>query len=105
MGDLWRIDYAEKRTAKRIPVVCEVIFKFLKGQRSFKGASKNLSIDGIAFGSEQPAQPGDILELALVPPAGSKIMPLNALVEVTRNCAISGQWSFEIAGKLKQIVS
>jgi len=94
-------DYTEKRASRRIPVECVVRFRIVGAEQSYQACSKNLSVGGIAIAGTAVVKPGDTLELQLLPPKGSAVLPLDALVTVTRST--ENESGCEVAGYFKEV--
>lgn len=92
----------ELRKSRRIPIKCQVEIKAQDGWEIHYGVSKDLSVDGVSFVTDYVPRFGQLLEIHLVPPQGSSIKPLRALIQVRRCAQLVAGKEYEIgAGIIK----
>lgn len=96
--------HEEKRATRRIPVQCPVQFKRDGKSATYEGLLKNLSVGGIAFESQVFIAPGELVDILLLPPQASSVLPLDAVIQVTRSVRHAATVC-EIAGRIKTIRS
>lgn len=89
----------EKRTVTRTPLEYFVEVKATESDHRFYGASKDLSVNAICIKANYPARPGESLEISVVPPNGSAILPVEMLVKVIRTTPVKAD-SYEVVGKV-----
>lgn len=97
-------DYDEKRISRRVPVDCRVEFTVQGAHEQHEGICRDLSVDGVAFQCEFQLSTGMILQLNVLPPSGSGIRPLSALVEVVRAIAAADGVGYEVAGRIVEVL-
>ena len=86
----------EMRTARRIPINCQVKIRVTESGETVYGTTKDLSVDGVSLVTDYVPRFGQLLDIHVLPPQGSTIKPLRALVQVRRCVRIEGQRSYEI---------
>jgi len=90
----------EKRSGRRIPVNCPVQI-MLKDGRELLGLTHDLSVDGILFDCPVPLAAAEEADIKLLPPEGSFIAPLNAVIQVIRCDPTDSPHRFMIAAALR----
>lgn len=90
----------EKRSGRRVPVNCPVQIR-LKDEREFLGLAHDLSVDGISFDCPVQLAAADEAEIKLLPPEGSFIAPLAAVIQVIRCDPTDSPHRFMIAAALR----
>jgi hypothetical protein len=93
----------ELRKSRRIPIQCRVEIKAQDGWEIHHGVSKDLGVDGVAFITDYVPRFGQLLEIHLVPPQGSSIKPLRALVQVRRCSQVVAGKEYEIGAAIMKI--
>lgn len=81
-------------------MVCPVQIT-LADQREFLGLTHDLSVDGILFDCPVALAAAEEAEVKLLPPEGSFITPLNAVVQVIRCDPTDSPHRFMIAAALR----
>lgn len=93
----------EMRTARRIPINCQVKIRVTESGETVYGTTKDLSVDGVSLVTDYVPRFGQLLDIHVLPPQGSTIKPLRALVQVRRCVRIEGQRSYEIGTAILKI--
>lgn len=93
----------ELRKSRRIPVQCKVEIKAQDGWEIHYGMSSNISVDGICFITDYVPRFGQLLEVHVVPPEGSAIRPLRALIQVKRCHQVVAGKQYEIGAVILKI--
>lgn len=93
----------EMRTARRIPINCQVKIRVTESGETVYGTTKDLSVDGISLVTDYVPRFGQLLDIHVLPPQGSTIKPLRALVQVRRCVRIEGQRNYEIGTAILKI--
>lgn len=93
----------ELRKARRIPIKCQVEIKAQDGWEIHYGVSKDLGVDGVSFVTDYVPRFGQLLEIHLVPPQGSAIKPLRALIQVRRCAQVIAGKEYEIGAAIIKI--
>ncbi|MHB8167444.1 MAG: PilZ domain-containing protein, partial [Sulfuricella sp.] len=86
----------EMRSARRIPINCQVKIRVTENGETVYGVTKDLSVDGVSLLTDYVPRFGQLLDIHVLPPQGSTIKPLRALVQVRRCVRVAGQRSYEI---------
>lgn len=93
----------EMRNGRRIPLKCQVKIRVAESGETAYGVTKDLSVGGIALITDYVPRFGQLLEIHVLPPQGSSIKPLRALVQVRRcTLAVAGH-SYEIGAAILKI--
>ena len=90
----------EKRSGRRIPVNCPVHI-MLKDEREFLGLAHDLSVDGVLFDCPVQLAEAEEAEIKLLPPEGSRIEPLKAVIQVIRCDSTDSPHRFMIAAAMR----
>ena len=93
----------ELRKSRRVPIQCRVDIKAQDGWDIHHGLSKDLGVDGVSFVTDYVPRFGQLLEIHLVPPSGSVIKPLRALVQVRRCTQVVAGKEYEIGAAIMKI--
>jgi len=93
----------EMRTARRIPINCQVKIRVTESGETVYGTTKDLSVDGVSLVTDYVPRFGQLLDIHVLPPQGSTIRPLRALVQVRRCARVEGQRSYEIGTAILKI--
>lgn len=90
----------EKRSGRRIPVNCPMQI-MLKDGRELLGLTHDLSVDGILFDCPVPLAVAEEADIKLLPPEGSFITALDAVIQVIRCDPTDSPHRFMIAAALR----
>lgn len=93
----------ELRKSRRIPVKCRVEIKAQDGWEIHYGESRDLSVDGISFVTDYVPRYGQLLEVSVIPPQGSPVKPLRALIQVKRCAQVVAGKEYEIGASILKI--
>jgi len=93
----------EMRAARRIPINCQVKIRVTESGETVYGTTKDLSVDGVSLVTDYVPRFGQLLDIHVLPPQGSTIKPLRALVQVRRCVRMEGQRSYEIGTAILKI--
>jgi hypothetical protein len=93
----------EMRTARRIPIICQVKIRVTENGETFYGNTKDLSVDGVSLLTDYVPRFGQLLEIHVLPPQGSTIKPLRALVQVRRCVKLDAGRNYEIGTAILKI--
>lgn len=93
----------ELRKSRRIPIQCRVEIKAQDGWEIHYGVSKDLGVDGVSFITDYVPRFGQLLEIHIVPPQGSTIKPLRALIQVRRCAQVVAGKEYEIGAAIMKI--
>lgn len=93
----------EMRNARRIPVNCQVKIRVTESDETAYGITKNLSVDGVSLITDYVPRFGQLMEIHVLPPQGSAIKPLCALVQVRRCHQVVAGSSYEIGTAILKI--
>jgi hypothetical protein len=102
-GGRQRSHKGEMRNGRRIPLNCQVKIRVTESGETAYGVTKDLSVDGIALVTDYVPRFGQLLELHVLPPQGSVIKPLRALVQVRRCAQVVAGCSYEIGAAILKI--
>ena len=93
----------ELRNARRIPINCQVKIRVTESGETAYGTTKDLSVDGISLVTDYVPRFGQLLDIHVLPPQGSTIKPLRALVQVRRCSQMIAGRSYEIGAVILKI--
>lgn len=93
----------EMRNGRRIPINCQVKIRVTENGETVYGATKDLSVDGVSLLAEYVPRFGQLLDIHVLPPHGSTIKPLRALVQVRRCTKLDSGRSYEIGTAILKI--
>lgn len=93
----------ESRKSRRIPIQCRVEIKAQDGWEIHHGTSKDLGVDGVSFITDYVPRFGQLLEIHVIPPPGSTIKPLRALIQVRRCSQVVAGKEYEIGAAIMKI--
>lgn len=93
----------EMRNARRIPINCQVKIRVTESGETVYGTTKDLSVDGVSLLSDYVPRFGQLLDIHVLPPKGSTIKPLRALVQVRRCVKLDSGRSYEIGTAILKI--
>jgi hypothetical protein len=93
----------EMRNARRIPISCQVKIKVTENGETVYGTTKDLSINGVSLLTDYVPRFGQLLDIHMLPPQGSTIKPLRALVQVRRCVRVENSRSYEIGTVILKI--
>jgi hypothetical protein len=93
----------EMRNARRIPINCQVKIRVTENGEIVYGVTKDLSVDGVSLISDYVPRFGQLLDIHVLPPQGSTIKPLRALVQVRRCVKLDSSRSYEIGTAILKI--
>jgi len=93
----------EMRNARRIPINCQVKIRVTESGETVYGTTKDLSVDGVSLLSDYVPRFGQLLDIHVLPPQGSTIKPLRALVQVRRCVKLDSGRSYEIGTTILKI--
>lgn len=93
----------EMRAARRIPIQCQLKIKTADHGETSYGVTKDLSVGGISFITDYVPRFGELLEIHMLPPRGSSIQPLRALVQVKRCIQVVARTQYEIGALILKI--
>lgn len=93
----------EMRSARRIPVQCPVKIRVQETGEVAYGMSKDLSVEGIGFVSSYVPRYGELVEVHLLPPQGSGIRPLRAVLRVQRCNPVTPGKEYEVGAVILQV--
>jgi hypothetical protein len=93
----------EMRNARRIPINCQVKIRVTENGEIFYGTTKDLSVDGVSLLTEYVPRFGQLLDIHVLPPQGSTIKPLRALVQVRRCARVENSRNYEIGTAILKI--
>ena len=93
----------ELRNGRRIPLTCQVKIRVTESGETAYGTTKDLSVDGIALLTDYVPRFGQLMEIHVLPPQGSTIKPLRALVQVRRCIQLVAGRSYEIGTAILKI--
>lgn len=93
----------EMRNARRIPIKCQVKIRVMENGEAVYGTTKDLSVDGVSLLTDYVPRFGQLLEIHVLPPQGSTIKPLRALVQVRRCARVENSRSYEIGTAILKI--
>ena len=98
-----RQNKGEMRNARRIPINCQVKIRVTESGETVYGTTKDLSVDGVSLLSDYVPRFGQLLDIHVLPPQGSTIKPLRALVQVRRCVKLDSGRSYEIGTTILKI--
>jgi hypothetical protein len=93
----------EMRNARRIPINCQVKIRVTESGETVYGTTKDLSVDGVSLLSDYVPRFGQLLDIHVLPPNGSTIKPLRALVQVRRCVKLDSGRNYEIGTVILKI--
>jgi hypothetical protein len=93
----------ELRKSRRIPISCKVEIKAQDGWEIHYGMTNDLSVDGISFITDYVPRFGQLLEVHVVPPQGSPVKPLRALIQVKRCAQVVAGKQYQIGAAILKI--
>lgn len=93
----------EMRNARRIPINCQVKIRVTENGEIVYGTTKDLSVDGVSLLTDYVPRFGQLLDIHVLPPQGSTIKPLRALVQVRRCVRVENSRSYEIGTAILKI--
>lgn len=93
----------EMRNARRIPINCQVKIRVTENGETVYGTTKDLSVGGVSLITDYVPRFGQLLEIHVLPPQGSTIKPLRALVQVRRCAKLDSGPSYEIGTTILKI--
>jgi len=93
----------EMRNARRIPINCQVKIRVTESGETVYGTTKDLSVDGVSLLTDYVPRFGQLLDIHVLPPHGSTIKPLRALVQVRRCVKLDSGRSYEIGTAILKI--
>jgi hypothetical protein len=102
-GGRHRNNKGELRNARRIPINCQVKIRVTESGETAYGTTKDLSVDGISLITDYVPRFGQLLDIHVLPPQGSTIKPLRALVQVRRCAQVIVGRSYEIGAVILKI--
>lgn len=102
-GGRQRNNKGEMRNARRIPLNCQVKIRITESGETAYATTKDLSVDGVSMITDYVPRFGQLLEIHVLPPQGSSIKPLRALVQVRRCVRLDGGRSYEIGTAILKI--
>ena len=102
-GGRQRNHKGEMRNARRIPLNCQVKIRITESGETAYATTKDLSVDGVAMITDYVPRFGQLLEIHVMPPQGSSIKPLRALVQVRRCVQLVAGRSYEIGTAILKI--
>ena len=93
----------EMRNARRIPINCQVKIRVTENGEIVYATTKDLSVDGVSLLTDYVPRFGQLLDIHVLPPRGSTIKPLRALVQVRRCVKLDAGRSYEIGTAILKI--
>ena len=102
-GGRQRSHKGEMRNGRRIPLNCQVKIRITESGETAYGTTKDLSVDGIALVTDYVPRFGQLLDIHVLPPQGSAVKPLRALVQVRRCVRVEGGHNYEIGAAILKI--
>lgn len=93
----------EMRNARRIPINCQVKIRVTESGETVYGTTKDLCVDGVSILTEYVPRFGQLLDIHVLPPQGSTIKPLLALVQVRRCVKLANSSNYEIGTAILKI--
>ena len=93
----------EMRNGRRIPINCQVKIRVTENGETVYGTTKDLSVDGVSLITDYVPRFGQLLDIHVLPPHGSTIKPLRALVQVRRCVRVENSRSYEIGTAILKI--
>lgn len=93
----------EMRNARRIPINCQVKIRVTENGEIVYATTKDLSVDGVSLVTDYVPRFGQLLDIHVLPPQGSTIKPLRALVQVRRCVKLNPGRSYEIGTAILKI--
>lgn len=93
----------EMRNARRIPINCQVKIRVTESGETVYGTTKDLSVDGVSLLTDYVPRFGQLLDIHILPPQGSTIQPLRALVQVRRCVKLDSGRGYEIGTAILKI--
>ena len=93
----------EMRSARRIPINCQVKIRVTENGEIIYATTKDLSVDGVSLVTDYVPRFGQLLDIHVLPPQGSTIKPLRALVQVRRCVRVENSRSYEIGTAILKI--
>lgn len=93
----------EMRNGRRIPINCQVKIRVTENGETVYGTTKDLSVDGVSLLTDYVPRFGQLLDIHVLPPQGSTIKPLRALVQVRRCAKLDSGRSYEIGTAILKI--
>lgn len=102
-GGRQRNNKGEMRSGRRIPINCQVKIRVTESSEIAYGTTKDLSIDGISLLTDYVPRFGQLMEIHVLPPQGSTIKPLRALVQVRRCVQLVAGRNYEIGTAILKI--
>lgn len=97
------VQKGELRKSRRIPIKCKVEIKAQDGWEIHYGVTSDLSVDGVSFVTDYVPRFGQLLEIHVVPPQGSPVKPLRALIQVKRCAQVVAGKQYEIGAAIIKI--
>ena len=97
------VQKGELRKSRRIPIKCKVEIKAQDGWEIHYGMTSDLSVDGVSFITDYVPRFGQLLEIHVVPPLGSSVKPLRALIQVKRCAQVVAGKQYEIGAAIIKI--
>jgi len=94
------LDYSEKRDFIRMVADSQMTYQEIGTTKSYQGYCINLSAAGILFETEQPLEPGTLIQINITPQL-AVVKPLDATVNVVR-ASKNSDGKFSIAGEIKE---
>lgn len=93
----------EMRNARRIPITCQVKIRVTESGEIVYGTTKDLCVDGVSILTDYVPRFGQLLDIHVLPPQGSTIKPLKALVQVRRCVKIVNSRNYEIGTAILKV--
>ncbi|MDD5242261.1 MAG: PilZ domain-containing protein [Sulfuricella sp.] len=102
-GGRSQAERGERRSARRIPVTCQVKIRITDSDETAYGTTKDISVGGVGLITDYVPRFGQLMEIHVLPPQGSNIKPLRALVQVRRCVQLITGHSYEIGAAILKI--
>jgi hypothetical protein len=93
----------EMRNGRRIPINCQVKIRVTESGETVYGTTKDISVDGVSLVTDYVPRFGQLLDIHVLPPQGSAIKPLRALVQVRRCVRVEKSRDYEIGTAILKI--
>ena len=93
----------KNNNARRIPMRCWVEIEVVHTGEVFYGVTVGLSVEGVSFLTRYVPRFAELLEIRLIPPEGSVVNPLRALIQVESCTQIIKGREYEIDSAIREI--
>ena len=102
-GGRLQAERGERRSARRIPITCQVKIRITESDETAYGTTKDISVGGVGLITDYVPRFGQLMEIHVLPPQGSSIQPLRALVQVRRCVQLPTGHHYEIGAAILKI--